>query len=321
MLLRFNGVFFGDYRAGKFSGSEGPLAVGGSFRGEHAMINRRQQAHPCDRDDHEFVLNGTNDSPHVKVHGHAFIQYPGQQVDSCSREKEVGKHRYDFKQVQSAALAISNKLAGMFPSWTIDSKGVIVRLATEGVRLRQPYHLFTLPAVCQGQCELEELSFECHLNDDCKIPKEALSHVALDMLLGKGAWTGPVEQTYPQDRLIVFNIPVVDGQTVNIMTDNPSAGLNACNTVYHFYAVDQKGQFARKGQFVIRRNSKYPFSGMILAPQAHIVDSNIGSFAGQIIAQSYEAQADHVQIKDYIAAGDEKCQTFYPDCVPDEFTD
>ncbi|KAI8365728.1 hypothetical protein BD560DRAFT_401517 [Blakeslea trispora] len=234
------------------------------------MINRRQQKNACDSDSsyYEFVVHGKNHSPNLKVHGHAFIQNPDQLIDSCSPVTPVlTKHRYNFNQVQSVASNISKKLASMFPNWTLNDRGVIIRLEAEGIHLNQPYNLFTLPAICHGKCKLEELFFDCHLSHDCKVPREALSHVASNMLLGEGAWTGPVDQTYPQDKLVIFNIPVADGQAIDISTDNPSAGLNACNTVYHFYAVDQEGRYASTGNFTVRRSSKYPLSGMILAPQ------------------------------------------------------
>ncbi|GAA5800152.1 hypothetical protein HPULCUR_005577 [Helicostylum pulchrum] len=48
----------------------------------------------------------------------------------------------------------------------------------------------------------------------------------------------------------------------------------------------------------------------IKPPQAHIIDNATGSFAGQVIADSYESTDDGVQIFDYQSAGGEQCQVF-----------
>ncbi|RCH96636.1 hypothetical protein CU098_001132, partial [Rhizopus stolonifer] len=281
----------------------------------------RQQINDCELypTSHGLVLNGLNYSPKVRVHGHAYLQQQDDdsEVNACSTSIPSSSiHRYNFDQAQTMALNISRQLVNMFPSWTIDSQGVLVKIMAEGIDIKQPYSLFSLPMTCQGQCESMGTYFSCDENRECQIPKEALSNVADSMLFGNGTWTGPVQQVYPQDKLVVFNVPVLNGQVLDIKTINPSAGLNACNTVYHFYAVDQQGRYMSNGKFVIQRHSKHPFSGMMLAPQAHIIDSNIGAFVGQLIAASYEAQTDGVQIKDYMAAGNEKCQMFYHSCEP-----
>lgn len=43
---------------------------------------------------------------------------------------------------------------------------------------------------------------------------------------------------------------------------------------------------------------------------AHVVDNSIGSFAGQIIADSYESNVDDIRIQDYQSASNGKCQAF-----------
>jgi hypothetical protein len=54
---------------------------------------------------------------------------------------------------------------------------------------------------------------------------------------------------------------------LDIQTKDPSVGLDSCNTIYNFYAVDEKGIYIPNGQFTIQRSSESPFSGMVLAPQ------------------------------------------------------
>lgn len=129
-------------------------------------------------------------------------------------------------------------------------------------------------------------------------------------------------------------MPVIDGETFDVSTRNPSAGLNSCNTIYNFYAVNKEGVYIPEGKFTLKRSSHESLSGMVLAPQgnvlwqyihglintlaffinkiytAHIIDTSSGSFSGQIIANSYESNDNNVQIKDYLFSGNEKCQTF-----------
>lgn len=68
--------------------------------------------------------------------------------------------------------------------------------------------------------------------------------------------------------------------TFDIQTKNPSAGINACNSIYNFYAVNKQGRYEPEGKFTLKRNSEKPFRGMVLAPQgkytrAHIMIKNI----------------------------------------------
>jgi hypothetical protein len=65
----------------------------------------------------------------------------------------------------------------------------------------------------------------------------------------------------------IQQVPVMDGQTFDIQTKNPSEGLNACNTIYNFYAVNQEGKYEPKGKFRLKRSSETSLKGMILAPQ------------------------------------------------------
>jgi hypothetical protein len=59
----------------------------------------------------------------------------------------------------------------------------------------------------------------------------------------------------------------MDGETIEIRTMTPSADLNACNTIYNFYAVDEQGVYTSEGKFTLTRNSKNSLAGMIIAPQ------------------------------------------------------
>lgn len=60
---------------------------------------------------------------------------------------------------------------------------------------------------------------------------------------------------------------MTNGQTFDIQTKNPSIKINACNTIYNFYAVNNQGHYEPNGNFTLKRNTEKPLNGMILAPQ------------------------------------------------------
>ncbi|KAG2200441.1 hypothetical protein INT47_011421 [Mucor saturninus] len=318
MLTRFNGVIFNDFKTGKNGISEGPLAIGGSFRGDNAMINQRNEL-SCGAETesslfghHGLILKGTTESA-VKVNGFAHIQDVENSLvttplNECS--VKTAATNFDFEIARTQALTMSREFAGMLPNWSIDKMGAIVNIVSEGISVKQPYNLFSMPVYCPAGPSHAKNYFACKVDHDCEIPAQHLSDVHA-MFLGKTSnWTGPVVQDYPQDKLMVINIPVTDGQTFDIQTKNPSIKINACNTIYNFYAVDKQGRYEPEGNFTLKRSTEKPLSGMILAPQAHVIDSSTGSFAGQIIADSYESNADDIRIQDYQSASTGKCQAF-----------
>ncbi|KAF1795989.1 hypothetical protein FB192DRAFT_1348275 [Mucor lusitanicus] len=321
MLTQFNGVFFGDFTSGKNGGSQGPLAVGGSFSGENAIINQRNQAACASETSdavfghHGLILRGdiNTNATTMRVNGFAHVHNNKTAANIVTPLKECSIKEaataFDFEKTRMNAMGMSQHLASMLPNWNINKMGVIVNIVAEGVDIQQPFNLFTMPAACNhATCEAKNY-FECANDHVCEVPEAALSDVHA-MLLGNGTWTGPVEQVFPDDKMIVFNIPVLDGETFDIKTRNPSAGLNACNTVFNFYAVNLQGVYVPNGRFTLKRSSHESLAGMVLAPQAHIIDTFYGSFSGQIIADSYEAHDSGVQIKDYLFSGNAKCQAF-----------
>ncbi|KAL9536959.1 hypothetical protein MBANPS3_012214 [Mucor bainieri] len=318
MLTQFNGVFFGDFTSGKNGGSQGPLAVGGSFTGENAIVNQRNQASCASETSdsvfghHGLILKGDShtNSTTIRVNGFANVLNKANIVtplEECSVKEAATA--FDFEKTRMNAMGMSQHLASMLPNWNINKMGVIVNIVAEGVDIKQPFNLFAMPATCShAACEAKNY-FNCASDHVCEVPEAALSDVHA-MLLGNGTWTGPVEQVFPDDKMIVFNIPVLEGETFDIKTRNPSAGLNACNTLFNFYAVNTQGIYVPNGKFTLKRSSHESLAGMVLAPQAHVIDTFYGSFSGQIIADSYEAHDSGVQIKDYLFSGNAKCQAF-----------
>ncbi|EPB84391.1 hypothetical protein HMPREF1544_08828 [Mucor circinelloides 1006PhL] len=316
MLTKFNGVFFGDFTSGKNGGSQGPLAVAGSFIGQDAIVNQRNQATCASETSdslfghHGLILKGDSHNSTIRVNGFANVLKKANIVTplkECSVKETATE--FDFEKTRMNALGMSEHMASMLPNWNINNMGVIVNIVAEGVDIKQPFNLFSMPVACNhATCEAKNY-FNCARDHACQVPEAALSDVQA-MLLGNGTWTGPVEQVFPSNKMIVFNIPVLDGETFDIKTRNPSAGLNACNTIYNFYAVNPQGVYIPSGKFTLKRSSHESLAGMVLAPQAHIIDTFYGSFSGQIIADSYEAHDSGVQIKDYLFSGNDKCQAF-----------
>lgn len=212
-LTRFNGVIFNDFKTGKNAGSEGPLAIGGSFTGESAFINQRNElscgaeTQPSIFAHHGLILKGTTKSA-MKVNGFAYIQDENSTITTPLNECSVktAATSFDFNLARTKALAMSREFAGMLPNWTIDKLGVIVNVISEGISVKQPYNIFAMPIYCAAGPSHAKNYFACKDNRDCEIPAQHLSDVHA-MLLGKTSnWTGPVVQDYPQDNLTIFNV-------------------------------------------------------------------------------------------------------------------
>lgn len=211
-MTKFNGVFFGDFKSGKNGGSLGPLAIGGSFTGENAFLNQRNELTCAAETDsvfghHGLILRGAINSP-IKVNGFAHVADPvSNSINVPLRECSVrtAVTDYDFETTRSNVLGMSRHMAGMFPNWTIDKQGVLVKIMAEDEQLEQPYNVFSLPAFCSlFSCERKSY-FDCALDRSCEIPSPALSDIDA-MILGTGVWTGPVEQAFPKDKMIIFNV-------------------------------------------------------------------------------------------------------------------
>jgi choice-of-anchor A domain-containing protein len=213
-LTKFNGVFFGDFKSSKNGGSQGPLAIGGSFTGENAFLNQRNQLTCAAETDsvfghHGLILKGAINSS-IKVNGFAHVANLSTSntitvpLRECSVKTAVTD--YDFEATRSNVLGMSRHMAGMFPNWTIDKQGVLVKVIAESAQhLVQPYNVFSLPAFCNSATCERKSYFDCTEDQACEIPSHALSDIDI-MILGKGVWTGPLEQAFPKDEMIIFNV-------------------------------------------------------------------------------------------------------------------
>lgn len=206
-------MIFNDFKTGKNAVSEGPLAIGGSFTGENAFINERNEL-SCGAETqssvfghHGLILKGATKSA-IKVNGFAHIKEEDSNVitplNECSVKTAVTN--FDFELARTKALAMSREFAGMLPNWSIDNMGAIVNIVAEGISVKQPYNVFSMPAYCAAGPSQARNYFACTDSHDCETPAQHLSDVHA-MFLGKTSnWTGPVAQEYPQDNLMIFNV-------------------------------------------------------------------------------------------------------------------
>lgn len=210
-MTKFNGVFFGDFKSGKHAGSQGPLAIGGSFISDDAFINQRNVMTCAAETDsvfghHGLILRGDSHSSFIKVNGFANV-LKNENIVTPLKECSVKETAtdFDFEKTRSNAMGMSQHIASMLPNWNINEMGVIVSIVAEGVKVKQPFNLFSMPVVCNhATCEAKNY-FNCASDHMCEIPRAALSDVNA-MMLGNGTWTGPVEQVFPNDKMVVFNV-------------------------------------------------------------------------------------------------------------------
>lgn len=204
-------MFFGDFKAGNFSGSDGSLAIGGSFTSQTSTINQQNTA-SCDNIG--LALQGAINAQHVQVYGDAAVS--DEQAPSLSTKCAVQSIDLDFNTMYSKSMQLSQHLAGLFPSYTIDNLGIVVKVMAQGLpemsNKQNKYQVFTMNTYCSSACAskycdacMTKSYFQCTEDRVCQVPEQALSDMQ-GMMLGDGIWNGPLEQAYPFDGLVVFNV-------------------------------------------------------------------------------------------------------------------
>ncbi|KAI8141928.1 hypothetical protein BJV82DRAFT_154377 [Fennellomyces sp. T-0311] len=130
---------------------------------------------------------------------------------------------------------------------------------------------------------------------------------------GNGNWNGVQGSSYPTDKTIIFNIPVDNGGSITLASNQSSNGLSACKTIYNFYPVDSNGVYDADGTFTIYRQTCGELHGFVLVPRAHIRDGTTGASNGQVIGLDYAwSTGNGVAIKNYASTG---CQ-YFNGCIP-----
>ncbi|KAL7328688.1 hypothetical protein PS15p_206918 [Mucor circinelloides] len=290
VFARFNGVFFGNFITSEAQDILGPLAVGGDFSGHAYTVNARH-GQDCADDTNSFAGYGLivgKDGLNAKysdIHVNGAVFLPDgsdtrniEELDStCSVYNDRGTGLMNFTQVQLNAIAASQQFSLLPPTLHLSSDGTLTRLAIS----RIGYDVITF-----GSCST------CSYGTNFSSP-DALYY-------GQGNWNGPMGMSWPS-RLII-NIAVLADTTMTVVGNQPSLGMNVCNTVLNFYPSDDVGSYKR-GSFVLDRSTGGQLGGFMLLPEGDIIDEDHGEFAGQIVANNYRWRCNGIEIHDYQSIG------------------
>ncbi|KAI8574885.1 hypothetical protein K450DRAFT_276118 [Umbelopsis ramanniana AG] len=108
------------------------------------------------------------------------------------------------------------------------------------------------------------------------------------------------------------------GGALVIDADTPSVGTDPCRTIWNIYAVNIDGSHTN-GPITLSRNTKSVLQGLILAPNAAILDGPTGNFAGLLVSYNYNWETSNVNILDFTTASGGLCKSFLG-CVPNRNT-
>ncbi|CEP06988.1 hypothetical protein [Parasitella parasitica] len=306
VLTRFTGIFFGDFYTGGGTDILGGLAVQGNFHAPNYVVNANHGADcsdPNSLNSYGLVVGGIVETFNTHVHGNAFLNSGGSieeviELDiGCFVTNEAGTGIFDFSLVNQMSIASNQDFANLQPTVILDSDGTLTELRDNQL---SNYEIITFHS-CEGVL--------CSSYDNLESDPSAI-------LLGQGNWNGIQGSEIDPDKTYVLNIPVTNGATIEIDTNNPTLGFNPCKLIYNFYPVDEAGQYVPDGEFTLIRRTSNQFGGFTLAPRGHIVDGSVGNFSGNLIGLDYtwENLNAGVEIHDYTAAGGECDQ--YLGCVP-----
>ncbi|KAG2173368.1 hypothetical protein INT44_008720 [Umbelopsis vinacea] len=303
-LLGFNAIVFGDFTT--FGGQDilGRLAVQGDLYAPNYVVNANtepkcyaQNTVPWDQ--LALAVGGNVFSTDTEVHGHWWAGGSGAPIElneGCHSPAAVDTP-FPFSGVLSDLLAINERLATQTTDLFLSETGELTY--NEDISTNC-YHVMTL-----APCQRDPLI--CLLLDKLSSPKA--------ILFGIGNWNGPNQQ-YPQDgKTVIINVPVFNGETFEISTNQPSQGANSCKLIWNFYPVDESGNYLSTGRFTILRHSGSPFSGVTIAPLGDIIDGSSSVFEGAFYAKSYIWEHQNgVEIHDT-----PPCD-YYHFCLPDVTT-
>ncbi|KAI8643158.1 hypothetical protein BD408DRAFT_415365 [Parasitella parasitica] len=306
VTTRFTGIFFGDFYTGDGTDILGGLAVEGNFHAPDYVVNANHGAN-CSAVDslnsYGLVVGGITTTTNTQVHGSAYLSMGGtvnevkELEGGCIVTDELGTGIFDFKQVKEMAIVSNADFAHFTPTAILNPDGTITYTRGDELTL---YEIFGFHS-CAGQICSQYTSLE---SDPSAI------------FFGEGNWNGVQGSTIDPLKTYVMNIPVLDGDTIVIDSNNPSLGFNPCKLIYNFYPVDAFGNYLPEGEFTLIRRTANQFGGFTLAPRGHIVDGSVGNFAGNIVGLDYtwENLNAGVEIHDYHAAGGD-CD-YYEGCIP-----
>ncbi|KAI8146464.1 hypothetical protein BJV82DRAFT_665430 [Fennellomyces sp. T-0311] len=308
MFLHFTAIFFDDFTTGGGTDILGPLAVGGRFTAPNYIVNANR-GQDCSVDPRTgldgigLVVQGLTITYDTRVHGYSLHAGGGDlaeikelnEGDGCRVYNDINTGAFDFGVAENAAIRASLILALTEPNMYMDGDGKITDLGSSN----SAYKVFTFNTCNDGNCNVGGVLS----NPDA-------------IFLGNGNFNGPTGDVPSNDDTVVFNIPVTEGDTIELKTNFPSKGFYACRTIYNFYPVNSEGIFSSAGEITVFRNTGGQLEGFTLAPRAHIRDGTTGAFAGTIIGLDYAWHylTTGVELHDY-AAADDNCR-IYDGCFP-----
>jgi hypothetical protein len=222
-------------------------------------------------DDLALAVGGSIISTDTQVHGHWWTAGGGAAVElneGCNSPATVDKP-FPFSDVLSDIIILSQKLATQAPDLVLSEEGSLGFIDGGSTNC---YHVMTLTPCHQNP-------LVCLLLDRLSSPKA--------ILYGIGNWNGP-STPYPSDgKVLVINVPVFDGDTFEITTNQPSQGAN----------------------------SGSPFTGVVIAPLGDVIDGSASVFEGSLYVKSYRWESTNgVEIYDT-----PPCDGYHF-CIPDKTT-
>ncbi|KAI9495584.1 hypothetical protein BDB00DRAFT_897254 [Zychaea mexicana] len=316
-VRHFNAVIFGNYDTSSAQEIYGPLGIQGNYGGNDYTVNVRHASTCASLStssgliDYSYglVVGGVINVVNTKVHGASFLEEGGTtdqvtQLDNGCPKMTGTTGGVDFDALRTAYRLASRELASFPPNVVLDANdGLTVDTVSESAGTAN-YNVMTF-----ASCTILSMDNTCNLYPGSMSSPD-------HMLYGIGNWNGPASsEQFPTDKTFVINVPVNDGDTITLRTNNPTqGGLLACNTIWNFYPVDANGNYDPNGSFTLRRETGGELHGLILAPLGHIKDSSTGSFVGQLIGLDYGWEGGNgVAVKDYAATG---CGDHFTGCIP-----
>ncbi|KAG2185400.1 hypothetical protein INT44_002191 [Umbelopsis vinacea] len=321
-LSAFNGIFLNDFTssitANLFgtSGSYGPIAVGNNLYAPGYLIAEKTNLTACTPNASGFsqyglavggsIINGGT----PKVTGNVYVSGTGTatlQLPSCSVRKLIDSQQFDFAAAKTSYLQASEHLAKLVPNLRLD---ISFSLSSLGTQADPQYNVITLNT-CNGPIlGCFGASFTGNLTG-------LLSTAGV--ITNVSGYKGPTAGTkWPSGATLVINVPVLLGATLVIDSDTPSVGIDPCRTIWNIYAVNIDGSHTN-GPIILSRNTKLSLQGLILAPNAAILDGPTGNFAGLLVSNNYNWEVSNVDILDFTTASGGLCKSFLG-CVPNENT-
>ncbi|KAG2171652.1 hypothetical protein INT44_008822 [Umbelopsis vinacea] len=303
-ILGFNVIVFGDFTTHGGQDILGRLAIQGNFNAPNYLVNANTQPvcyaeNIVPWDNLALAVGGNIISTDTKVHGHWWAAGSGAAIqlnENCNSPAKVDSP-FPFSGVLSDLLSISERLSTQKPDLLLAEDGDLTLFDDISTNC---YHIMTL-----SPCRRDPLV--CFLLGQLSSPKA--------ILFGIGNWNGP-NKPYPSDgKVVIINVPVFNGDTFEIATNQPSQGADSCKLIWNFYPVDESGNYLSTGSFTIIRHTGSPFAGVVFAPLGDIIDGSSSVFEGAFFAKSYIwEQQNGVEIHDTPPCNN------YHFCLPDVTT-